>query len=82
MVYELEQVLWVCDQIKFYSAFKQTNNNNNIHTYININTERAGKEVIITITMAFYAACQRHMMVQYCCGSGSTNKLFCKCFLL
>ena len=20
------------------------------------------------------------MMVQYCCGSGSTNKLFCKCF--
>ena len=32
--------------------------------------------------MAFYAACQRHMMVQYCCGSGSTNKLFCKCFLL
>ena len=32
--------------------------------------------------MAFYAACQWHMMVQYCCGSGSTNKLFCKCFLL
>ena len=32
--------------------------------------------------MAFYAACQRHMMVQYCCGSGSTNKLFYKCFLL
>ena len=25
--------------------------------------------------MAFYAACQWHMMVQYCCGS--TNKLFC-----
>ena len=22
------------------------------------------------------------MMVQYCCGSGSTNELFCKCFLL
>ena len=22
--------------------------------------------------MAFYAACQRHMMVHYCCGSGST----------
>ena len=22
------------------------------------------------------------MMVQYFCGSGSTNKLFCKCFLL
>ena len=22
------------------------------------------------------------MIVQYCCGSGSTNKLFCKCFLL
>ena len=32
--------------------------------------------------MAFYAACQWHMMVQYCCDSGSTNKLFCKCFLL
>ena len=26
--------------------------------------------------MAFSAACQRHMMVQYCCGNGSTNKLF------
>ena len=26
--------------------------------------------------MALYAACQLHMMVQYCCGSGSTNKLF------
>ena len=22
------------------------------------------------------------MMVQYCCDSGSTNKLFCRCFLL
>ena len=32
--------------------------------------------------MAFYAACQRHMMLQYCCGSGSTNKLFIRCFLL
>ena len=32
--------------------------------------------------MAFYAACQRHMMVQYCCDSGSTKNLFCKCFLL
>ena len=31
--------------------------------------------------MAFYAACQRHMMVQYSCDSGSTNMLFCKCFL-
>ena len=31
--------------------------------------------------MAFYAACQQHMMEQYCCGSGSTNKLFCVCFL-
>ena len=31
--------------------------------------------------MAFYAAYQWHMMVQYCCDSGSTNKLFCKCFL-
>ena len=32
--------------------------------------------------MAFYAACQWQMMVQYCCGSGTTNKLFCMCFLL
>ena len=31
--------------------------------------------------MAFSAACQRRMMVQYCCGSGSINKLFNKCFL-
>ena len=30
--------------------------------------------------MAFYAACQRHMMVQYC--SGSTIKLFRSSFLL
>ena len=26
--------------------------------------------------MDFSAASQRHMMVQYCRGSGSTNKLF------
>ena len=32
--------------------------------------------------MAFYAARQRHMMVQYSCDSGSTNELFCRCFLL
>ena len=32
--------------------------------------------------IAISAACQRHMMVLYCCGSGSTNKLFCMCFLL
>ena len=32
--------------------------------------------------MAFSAAYQRHMIVQYCCGSSSTNNLFCKCFLL
>ena len=29
--------------------------------------------------MAFFAACQRHMIAQYCCVSGSTNKLFCTC---
>ena len=34
-------------QIEFYSAFKQTNNN--IHTYINIHTERAGNEVMLLI---------------------------------
>ena len=27
----------------------QTNNNNNIHTFINMNTERAGNEVILLI---------------------------------
>ena len=32
--------------------------------------------------MAYHAACQRHMMAQYCCGSGSTNKVFCKYFIL
>ena len=32
--------------------------------------------------MEFYAACQRYMMVEYCWGSGSTKKLFSKCFLL
>ena len=32
--------------------------------------------------MAINAACQRHIMVQYCCGSGNTNKLFRRCFLL
>ena len=26
--------------------------------------------------MAFYAACQRHMMVLYYCGSGSTKNYF------
>ena len=31
--------------------------------------------------MAFSAAYQRHFMVQYCCGSGSTIKLLCQCFL-
>ena len=32
--------------------------------------------------MAFSAACQCHMIVQYCCDSGSTNKLFYMCSLL
>ena len=32
--------------------------------------------------MVFSAACRRHMMVQYCWGSGSANNLFCRCFLL
>ena len=27
--------------------------------------------------MDFSAACQQHMMVQFCCGSGGSNKLFC-----
>ena len=32
--------------------------------------------------MAYYAAFQQHIIVQYCCGCGSTNKLLCMCFLL
>ena len=32
--------------------------------------------------MAFYAAFQEQLMVQYCSGSGSTNKLYCTCFFL
>ena len=43
---------------------------------------RRGMVYELERVMAIYAACQRHMMVQYCCGSGSTNKLFLKCFLL
>ena len=39
-------------------------------------------ERVLRGVMAFSAACERHMMVQYCCGSGSTNNLFCRCFLL
>ena len=31
--------------------------------------------------MAFYAACQRHIMVMYCRITGGPNKLFCMCFL-
>ena len=31
--------------------------------------------------MAFSRAYWGHMMVQYCCDSGGTNKLFCMCFL-
>ena len=31
--------------------------------------------------MDLSAACQRHMMVQYCCSSGSTDELFCMCFM-
>ena len=31
--------------------------------------------------MAFYAACQRHMMVMYCWSTGGPNKLYCMCFL-
>ena len=34
------------------------------------------------VQLFFYAAWQWHLMVQYCCGSGSTNKLIWKCFLL
>ena len=32
--------------------------------------------------MAFSTAFQLHMMVQYCCDSGSKCKLFCMCFML
>ena len=39
-------------------------------------------ERVLRGVMAFNSACQRHMMVLHCSGSGSTNKLFCNCFLL
>ena len=39
-------------------------------------------ERVLRLCDGFSAACQRHMIVQYCCDSGSTNKLFCKCFIL
>ena len=39
-------------------------------------------ERVLRCAMVFYAAYQWRMMVKYCCGSGSTNKLFCRCFLL
>ena len=29
----------------------------------------------------FFVACQWYMMVQYCCDSDSTNKLFCQYFI-
>ena len=32
--------------------------------------------------MAFSAACQRHMMGQYCCGSDSTMKPFVGAFYI
>ena len=32
----------------------------------------------VTVSSAAY---QRHMMVNFCCESGSTHKLFCRCFL-
>ena len=35
---------------------------------------------VLRVCDGFFAACQRHMMVQYCCGSGCTNELFCMCF--
>ena len=47
--HETYLVVVIDNQIKFYSAFKQTNNNNNIHTYINMNTERAGNDVMLAI---------------------------------
>ena len=37
---------------------------------------------LLRVCNGFFAECLRHMMVQYCCGSGSTNKLFSRCFLL
>ena len=37
-------------------------------------------ELMLRCVMALSAACQRYMMVQYCCGSGSTDELFCRCF--
>ena len=39
-------------------------------------------ERVLRCVMAFSAACQRHMMMLYCCGSGSANKLFLGVFYL
>ena len=33
-------------------------------------------ERVMRVCNGFFAACQRHLMVLYCCGSGSTSKLF------
>ena len=39
------------------------------------------RSVCCGCVMAFSAACQRHMMVQFCHDIGSINNLFCMCFL-
>ena len=39
-------------------------------------------ERVLQLCGGFFRSMSAHMMVLYCCGSGSTNKLFCRCFLL
>ena len=43
---------------------------------------RRGMVCELVRVITFHAACQRHMMAQYCYDSGSSNKLYCKSFLL
>ena len=41
--------IYVCQSINQGLFSIQTNNNNNIHTFVNMNTERIGNEVILLI---------------------------------
>ena len=48
---------------------------------IEFQTEEEAKENERSPSVALLCSSHRHMMVQYCCGSGSTNMRFCKRFL-
>ena len=38
-------------------------------------------ERVLRVCNGFLCSMSANMMVQYCCGSSNTNKLFCRCFL-